>query len=222
MTSVHIIKIYQTFSELSFILSLKSQWHWKFRTNLCLTLICGISPWTLTSWWPTGMFDTNDKHLHLDVQRTCYITTYLMSLMENKYQWFLPQIEGILLSLSQQPSKTWVHIHSRKNHNVVFWDWLTFIWFSSNLKYVKTSKNTLLIIVPLHTQPFILGSILTYQFSLCFNYGLLSTVILLQRKFRKVELMKCFLVYILWYLFRVDFYYNFPTFLCTSSHIFPA
>ena len=95
------------------VLSLKSQWHWKFRTNLCLTLICGISPWTLTSWWPTGMFDTSDKHLHLDVQRTCYITTYLTSLMENKYQWFLPQIEGILLSLSQQPSKTWVHIHSR-------------------------------------------------------------------------------------------------------------
>ena len=49
----------------------------------------------------------------LDVQCTRYITTYLTSLMENKYQWFLPQIEGILLSLSQQPSKTWVHIHSR-------------------------------------------------------------------------------------------------------------
>ena len=123
MTSVDIIKIYQTFSELSFILSLKSQWHWKFRTNLCLTLICGISPWTLTSWWPTGLFDTNDKHLHLDVQCTRYMTTSITSLKENKFQWFLPQIEGILLSLSQQPSKTWVHIHSRnKPYHVVFWE----------------------------------------------------------------------------------------------------
>ena len=79
MTSLDIIKIHQNFSELSFVLSLKSQWHWKLRTSLCLTLICEIIPSTITSWWPTGLFDTNDKHLHLDVQCTCYITMSLMS-----------------------------------------------------------------------------------------------------------------------------------------------
>lgn len=130
----------------------------------------------------------NDKH-PLDVQCTRYITMYLTSLMKNKYQWFLPQIEGILLSLSQQPSKkTWVHIHSGKTITCSTLKLTYFPFGFQHLKYVKTSKNTLLIIVPLHTQPFILGSILTYQFSLCFNYEIAIYVVILLQKIQVCEI----------------------------------
>lgn len=111
-----------------------------------VTSIIILEQTSVLHWYREWFLNTSIMVTYRDVWRQWHTTPLrcsvytlhyrVLNLMENKYKWFLSRLEGLLLCLRQQPSKTKVNLYTInetllcRNLSVE----LHSFWFLNNLK----------------------------------------------------------------------------------------